>query len=416
VSDDLRWVRARALHERIATIGSNPTDNSAARIQNRALTLSSILTAGVISLWLPAYFLLGLAQQAMIPISYIVMTALGAVHFARTHRPAFFRTSQLIMYVSLPFLLQLALGGFVNASAIIVFSLAGAILGMSITGVDRGKWWFAPFVALVLLAALLDSRVSANPPFIPGWAITAFFALNVIGATAIAFITLGIYARARDVLAAELAVEKERSERLLLNVLPPSIADRLKDGESPIADHHDGVAVLMADIVGFTSLSAGLEPDDLVVTLNKIFGAFDAVTAEFGLEKIKTIGDAYMVVAGAPLSMAEGPERIADAALAMRDIAGTHSIDGEHAVQMRFGIDVGPAVAGVIGTSKFTYDLYGDTVNTASRMESTGRPDEIQVTTRAMERLSATHTFGDKLTSNIKGLGLTDTYFLTGRK
>jgi guanylate cyclase len=263
---------------------------------------------------------------------------------------------------------------------------------------------------------LLDSRVSANPPYIPGWAITTLFALNIIGATSIAFITLGIYARARDILAAELAIEKERSERLLLNVLPPSIADRLKDGEAPIADRHDGVAVLFADIVGFTTLSADLEPDDLVVTLNEIFGSFDAVTAEFGLEKIKTIGDAYMVVAGAPLSMAEGPERIADAALAMRDIAGRHSIDGEHAVQMRFGIDVGPAVAGVIGTSKFTYDLYGDTVNTASRMESTGRPDEIQVTKRAREQLAETHTFGRTLTIDIKGLGLTDTFFLTGRK
>ncbi len=416
MSDGDEWSSAKALYERIASIGSKPEDSTGTRARNRALTLSAAVGAMVVSPWPVFYFSIGIPQAAVIPLFYVVMTVIGAVHFSRTHTAAFFRNSQIVMFSILPLLVHIALGGFVNSSAVVIYALGGAVQALSYVGARKGKWWFALFMGVIVIAALIDGRVSENPPHVPDWAITTFFAVNLIAAGAIAVITLSIYVRSRDVLAAELQLERDRSDELLLNVLPESIADRLKQGEAPIADHHDGVAVLFADIVGFTSMSSTLEPEALVTALNGVFGAFDTVSAEFGLEKIKTIGDAYMVVAGAPLSVTDGPARIADAALAMRDAAGRFSIDGEHPVHMRFGIDVGPAVAGVIGTSKFTYDLYGDTVNTASRMESTGRPDEIQVTKRARDQLAATHTFGRTLTIDIKGLGLTDTFFLTGRK
>jgi guanylate cyclase len=416
VSDNDEWSSGRALYERIASIGSTPEDSTGTRARNRALTLSAAVAALVVAPWPVFYFSIGIPQAAVIPLFYVVMTVIGAMHFSRTHTATFFRNSQIVMFTILPLLVHIALGGFVNSSVAVIYALGGSVQALSYVGARKGKWWFALFVGVIVFAALIDGRVSENPPFVPAWAITTFFAVNLIAAGAIAVITLSIYVRSRDVLATELQLERDRSDELLLNVLPESIADRLKDGETPIADHHDGVGVLFADIVGFTAMSSTLEPEALVTTLNGVFGAFDAVSAEFGLEKIKTIGDAYMVVAGAPVPISDGAARIADAALAMRDAAGRFSIDGEHPVHMRFGIDVGPAVAGVIGTSKFTYDLYGDTVNTASRMESTGRPDEIQVTKRARDQLVATHTFGRTLTIDIKGLGLTDTYFLTGRK
>jgi adenylate cyclase len=412
-NDDQSWVRAQ--YERIASTGSKPEDSTGARARNRALTLSAAVGALVVSPWPVFYFAIGIPQAAILPLFYVIMTVIGGVHFSRTHSATFFRNSQIVMFSLLPLLVHIALGGFINSSVVVIYSLGGAVQALSYVGARKGKWWFGVFCGVIVTATLIDSTVSQNPPYVPPWAITTFFAVNLIAAGAIAVITLSIYVRSRDVLAHELQDERDRSDGLLLNVLPQSIADRLKDGEAPIADHHDDVAVLFADIVGFTALSASLEPDDLVVTLNQIFGAFDAVSAEFGLEKIKTIGDAYMVVAGAPSHVADGPQRIANAALAMRKAAGTFSIDGENPIRMRFGIDVGPAVAGVIGATKFTYDLYGDTINTASRMESTGRPDEIQVSKRAMERLDGTHTFGDSLIIDIKGLGLTHTYFLTGR-
>jgi guanylate cyclase len=370
----------------------------------------------VVAPWPVFYFSIGIPQAAVVPLFYVVMTLTGAIHFSRTHSATFFRNSQIVMFMLLPLLVHIALGGFVNSSVAVIYALGGAVQALSYVGARKGKWWFAVFCGVIVIAALMDGRLSENPPYVPEWAITTFFAVNLIASAAIAIITLSIYVRSRDVLAAELQDERDRSDELLLNVLPQSIADRLKEGETPIADHHKDISVLFADIVGFTSLSADLEPDDLVVTLNEVFGAFDAVSLEFGLEKIKTIGDAYMVIAGAPETIEDGPRRIADAALAMRSAAGSFSIDGENPLQMRFGIDVGPAVAGVIGTAKFTYDLYGDTVNTASRMESTGRPDEIQVTKRAKDRLDETHTFGRTLTIDIKGLGLTETYFLTGTR
>ena len=416
MSDPDEWSSIRVLYERIASIGSKPEDSTGTRARNRALTLSAAVGALVIAPWPIFYFAIDIPQAAVIPLFYVAMTMIGAAHFSRTHTATLFRNSQIVMFTILPLLVHIVLGGFVNSSAVVIYALGGAVQALSYVGARKGKWWFALFIGVVLFAALIDGRVSENPPHVPAWAITTFFAVNLIAAGAIAVITLSIYVRSRDVLAAELQRERDRSDELLLNVLPASIADRLKEGETPIADHHDGVAVLFADIVGFTSMSSRLEPDSLVTTLNGVFGAFDAVSAELGLEKIKTIGDAYMVVAGAPLSVADGPERIADAALAMRDAAGAFSIDGEHPVHMRFGIDVGPAVAGVIGMSKFTYDLYGDTVNTASRMESTGSPDEIQVTKRAKDHLATTHTFGPALIIDIKGLGPTETFFLTGRK
>ena len=207
----------------------------------------------------------------------------------------------------------------------------------------------------------------------------------------------------------------EENERLLLNVLPAPIAQRLREGESLIADRFDDVTLMFADIVEFTRLSATLSPAELVAVLNDVFTVFDGLVDRYGLEKVKTIGDAYMVVGGMAEPSADHTARVAamglDLAAAVERIEAAVRLG----IGFRVGIHCGPVVAGVIGTKKFIYDIWGDTVNLASRMESQGVAGRIQVTSTVMERLTAGYRFEARGPIDVKGKGLTPTYFLVDR-
>jgi class 3 adenylate cyclase len=213
----------------------------------------------------------------------------------------------------------------------------------------------------------------------------------------------------------DLDLEREKSERLLLNVLPTSIATRLKQTEAVIADGFPDVTVMFADIVDFTRRSERIAPEQVVESLNDLFSVFDQLARERGLEKIKTIGDAYMVVGGLPDPRPDHAEAVAEMALAMRAEVAGHVDPGGQPLAVRIGIDTGPVVAGVIGTSRFSYDLWGDTVNTASRMESHGVPDCIQVTARTYQRLRDHYRFERRGPIPVKGKGDIVTYLLEGR-
>jgi class 3 adenylate cyclase len=212
-----------------------------------------------------------------------------------------------------------------------------------------------------------------------------------------------------------LLAEQERSEGLLLNVLPAPIADRLKQGEAVIADRFPEVTVLFADLVDFTASSDRSSPERVVRVLADLFTAFDRLAARHGLEKIKTVGDAYMVAGGLPVARPDHAEAVAEMALAVREEAGRHRDPAGRPLQVRIGIDSGPVVAGVIGTAKFSYDLWGDTVNTASRMESQGVAGCIQVTDRAYRRLRDRYRFERRGPVQVKGKGELVTWFLVGR-
>jgi class 3 adenylate cyclase len=213
-----------------------------------------------------------------------------------------------------------------------------------------------------------------------------------------------------------LSAEKAKSERLLLNVLPVLIARRLKDDTEIIADSFDDASVLFADIQGFTEFSRGVSAEQLVAMLDEIFSRFDRLVDRFGLEKIKTIGDAYMVVAGVPEPRLDHLEALATMALAMHaELADYNRATGRR-LALRIGLHCGRVVAGVIGRKKFIYDLWGDTVNTASRMESHGVPGRIQVTDEAHERLRHKFAFEPRGVTEIKGKGPMRTYFLTGAR
>jgi class 3 adenylate cyclase len=207
--------------------------------------------------------------------------------------------------------------------------------------------------------------------------------------------------------------EQEKSERLLLNILPKPVADRLKQSPSAIAEHFEDVTVLFVDIVGFTCLSASIRPEELVNLLNEIFSLFDQLAEKHGLEKIKTIGDAYMAVAGLPMPRSDHAEAVADMALELQQEI-THVAGG--VLQVRIGIHTGPVVAGVIGKKKFSYDLWGDTVNTASRMESHGVAGQIQVTEVTYEHLRCKYLFEQRGSIEVKGKGKLMTYLLMGKK
>lgn len=212
----------------------------------------------------------------------------------------------------------------------------------------------------------------------------------------------------------QLAIERDKADNVLLNVLPRPIAERLKAGENTIAEYHEETTVLFADLVGFTPLTVSLTPRQLMEILNTVFSTFDSVTQKQGAEKIKTIGDAYMVVAGVPDPAPDHAQRIGKLALTMMNVM---KVINEHIgidLELRIGIDTGHVVAGVIGTSKFSYDLWGDVVNTASRMESTGQGGKIQVTDRAYEILKNHFTFEKRGLVDVKGKGQILTYWLTG--
>jgi len=213
-----------------------------------------------------------------------------------------------------------------------------------------------------------------------------------------------------------LKVEQEKSERLLLNILPLSIAQRLKQEEQIIADHFTNVTVLFADIVGFTQLSERLSAKKLVELLNEIFSTFDKLVEKHGLEKIKTIGDAYMVVGGLPVPIEDSVTPIAEMALDMQEALAQFNRRYHYDLKIRIGIHNGAVVAGVIGLKKFAYDLWGDTVNTASRMESHGIAGCIQVSNRVYDALEDKYVLTKRGTIEIKGKGEMITYMLKGRQ
>lgn len=207
--------------------------------------------------------------------------------------------------------------------------------------------------------------------------------------------------------------ERERSQRVLANVLPEAVAERLKDEEGPFAEAFEDASVLFADIVNFTALSAEADPRRLIGILNRLFTRLDQIADEHGVEKIKTSGDSWMGVAGVPERVADHAERIADCALEMRDRIAIEEDESE--LELRLGIACGPVVAGVIGETKHYYDVWGDPVTMASRMQSHGSPGKIQVTDAFRERLDGRYVFKDRGTIGVKGVGEVSVWWLESR-
>lgn len=269
--------------------------------------------------------------------------------------------------------------------------------------------WFVVFLALTAISGLLEPSLADRGAAIPEAVRIPFFVLNVVGVSVTAYVLLQYAVRARD-------EAFTRSEALLLNVLPKAIAQRLKREPGVIAESHDDVTVLFADVVDFTPFAERTEPSRVVGVLNEIFTAFDGLAQRHGVEKIKTIGDAYMVAAGLPDPRADHAAAMAEMALDMRDEFARRCKPLALDLSIRIGIASGPVIAGVIGTHKFAYDLWGDTVNTASRMESHGLADRIQVSETTYRQLRDRYVLEDRGEIDVKGKGRLRAYLLIGRR
>jgi adenylate cyclase len=417
------WRRMPAWLRRLADIGTLPSDSEEVRLRKSVLILSSSLMATLSFMWVGTYAALGLWLSAAIPFAYQLASAASIYTFARTHRYRLFRTSQLLMSLLLPFALQWSLGGFSTSAAVSLWGFTCPIGALLFLGARQAVPWFLAFVVLVAFSGAIDPALAAGAPDIPNGVVVTFFALNILGVSTTAYVLLQYFVRARERALAELdqehhelEVEQAKSERLLLNVLPAPVASRLKESEQAIADGFPAATVLFADIVGFTPIAERLAPTNVVALLDRVFVRWDALAARHGVEKIKTIGDAYMVAGGLPIPRDDHAEAIADMALEMGAEVGRCEAESGLPLEVRIGIDTGPVVAGVIGRVKFIYDLWGDTVNTASRMESHGLPGAIQVTERAYERLRDRYELRRRGTIEVKGKGPMTTYLLIGRR
>jgi class 3 adenylate cyclase len=398
----------RRFLERLAFLGVDRADPDELRLQKVTLTLAAITVTVLAVIWVGTYLALGLPVSAAIPFAYQIVSIASLVVFARTRDYRFFRWSQLALMMGLPFLLQWSLGGFVSSSAVSLWALVAAFGALFFYSARAAIPWFIVFLVLTGVSGLLEPSLSRTPALIPPAVQTAFFVLNISGVALTAYLLLQYALRARDAALAS-------SERLLLNILPRSIADRLKREEGLIATAHADVTVLFADIVDFTPFVERTEPTRVVAVLDEIFSAFDRLAQRHGLEKIKTIGDAYMVAAGLPEPRADHAEAMAEMALDMQaDLARLCESLGLD-LAIRVGLDTGSVIAGVIGRHKFIYDLWGDTVNTASRMESHGLPGRIQVTEATFRRLGTGYRFEDRGEVPVKGKGPMRAYLLLGR-
>lgn len=334
-----------------------------------------------------------------------------------------FRTTQLILILLLPCLLHLSLGNFVSSSAVIIWATLCPIGALAFHNTKDATYWFLLFLILVIAVFFLEKRLFLADTKLPDNLVTILFVMNISAVTFLTFFVLRYFVNQNEMVREQLkqeqvmlAAEKEKSENLLLNILPASVAKRLKEGESVIANEHNEAAVLFADLVGFTKISQHISPSVLVENLNKIFTHFDNLVEEYGLEKIKTNGDSYMVASGLSALQHDHIRNMADLSLRMAADIQKFSLDGQTNCEVRIGIHVGPVIAGVIGSKKNSYDMWGDTVNTASRMESSGEAGKIQISQQFYEQIKNDYECQYRGQTEIKNKGLMSLYYLLARK
>jgi guanylate cyclase len=395
-------------------LGHSQGDSDEVRLQKSCLVAGTVMTAAAGVIWGVSYFLLGAHLAGIIPLGYSVVSMAAFLYFCRTRRYQVLRGIQLALILLLPFLLMAALGGLVSSSLVNIWALTCPLTALFFSDRKTAPRWLAAYLVLLVASGFAQPYFAPLEPMPPPL-VLPFFIVNVGTVSVITFLLLSYFIGQKNQAFGLLRKEQDRSESLLLNVLPPEVAERLKKGERTIADHYDCASILFADLVGFTPLSKELPPIAMVELLNEVYSVFDSLVVQYGVEKIRTIGDNYMVAAGVPTPRGDHAEALANLALDMLASLDRRRWAGEPRLSFRIGINTGPVIAGVIGHKKFTYDVWGDAVNIASRMESQGVPGMIQITRSTYERIKDRFRCAPNGTIAVKGGGEMETWFLTGR-
>jgi len=414
-------------YDRLQHAGIEPDDSEEVRLNKSLLMLATGMASVAIMVWVTIYSFLGPQFSINVPLAFQLLLVGNMLFYIRSRNFDFFRVSQLGLFLFLPFVAQWSGGTIITTSGILLWALLAPVGAILCIGVRQSVGWFIAWVVLTALSGAVDYYLAdsliASRITVPIRTTIVFFALNFISISTIIYMLLRLsIAEKRKVQESleeahqQVRIEQGRSEKLLLNILPGSIADRLKNSNQTIADGFADVTVMFADIVNFTQVAANMSPSQVFAMLNRIFSAFDELAEQYGLEKIKTIGDAYMVAGGLNEEVDDYSAAIADMAVAMRDLLRRDfSVNASH-LEVRFGIGTGPIVAGVLGKKKFIYDLWGDTVNIASRITSEGVPGMIQCDTMTYHRLAKNFDFHEPQTIYLKGKGNMTVYRLIGRK
>ena len=388
--------------DRLLNIGAKPDDPPELRRRKRLMVAFSMAVMPTGFVWGAIYYVLGETTAAAVPIAYMPFAAANLAAFARTRDLDQVRRGQCLLILSLPFVLHVALGGFEPSSGVVLWSVLAPFCALVFGGIGAGSRWLVAFSAIVGIAAFAQPRATNS---LPQAVITLFFVANIATISAVAFALLAAYAR-------QLAAERGRSERLLLNVLPASIASRLREREEVIADRYPAATVIFADVVNSTPLTVELEPERMVALLDEHVTRFDQLADRHGVEKIRTIGDNWMGVAGVPAPRPDHAEATARLALAMLAYVDERRASGMRCLDFLIGVNSGPVIGGVIGRRKFVFDIWGDTVNTAARMESHGVAGKVQLTEATYELLKERFVCEPRGTIEVKGKGAVRTWWL----
>jgi class 3 adenylate cyclase len=413
----------RGLIGRLADSAVREDDSETVRLRKTLLLFASGLMNVAAIIWLGIYWWMGLRLPTTIPFGFQVLSALVVLIFLRTGNFDFFRVAQLSLFLFFPFVVQWAIGSFVSSSGIALLALMAPVGAMVCYGPRESIPWFIAFVVLTVVSGAFDFFLARGENYgIPLRTVAVFFVLNFTIISTIVWLLLRHFVQQRDRYEGELAKqhllvheEREKSERLLNSILPLHVAERLKRSPGTIADGYADVSVMFADIVDFTRLAEELAPSQVVNFLDEVFSQFDVLVEKNALDKIKTIGDAYMVAGGLAGHGDAYVDRMADMALAMIELTRSDPTFRRYGVQVHIGIATGPAIAGVIGQKRFIYDLWGDTVNLANRLTAEASGGSVLVDKTTYRRLGQRYSFEDLKEILIKGKGRMPVYRLTGK-
>jgi adenylate cyclase len=384
------------------------------------LTTGAMMVAA--ALWLAIYWSMGYQYSTAIPLIFQALSAATMVLYWRLRRLHEFAIIQLALILFTPFAMQWSIGNFVSASGVSLWGLMAPVGAITVLGTRQSTPWFFAWLFMTVMAGTFDFLLAGTAQRVDLRTVSVFFVLNFAAISVMIYALLWYFVQEKaklraevDLVHAEVLLEKERADKLLLNILPPAIAERLKNSESNIAQGHADVTVMFADIVGFTRLTEELSPGETVKMLNEIFSRFDDIADKYAVEKIKTIGDAYMAAAGLDASaQVHYADAVARMAIEMMQAVEEYRRRTGQRIDLRIGIGTGPVIAGVIGKKKFIYDMWGDTVNVAFRMAADAYSGSIQCDQMTHRRLQHRFRFDDMHEVEIKGKGRMQVYHLIG--